>query len=167
MHGTCMRRERPKIYAILSHMAQAWLRLANQKHDPGASLKDEQPGESPRNSARRNRNNNSTALRGGPEARTNRSPNRSIGFTVCPIRARIRRLVIGKGERTGRCRNLIFSVSSLTRPLCCLCFGRPLFVSCSLGQCTRFIGTCPQCRASATITQLHQLRKHSMRQVVR
>jgi hypothetical protein len=27
---------------------QAWLRLANQKHDPGATLKDEQPGESPR-----------------------------------------------------------------------------------------------------------------------
>jgi hypothetical protein len=37
-----------KTKAILSHMAQVWLRLANQKHDPGATLKDEQPGESPR-----------------------------------------------------------------------------------------------------------------------
>ena len=33
-----------KTRTILSHMAQVWLRLADQKNDPGATLKDEQPG---------------------------------------------------------------------------------------------------------------------------
>ena len=36
-----------KTKAILSHMAQVWLRLADQKNDPSATLKDDQPGESP------------------------------------------------------------------------------------------------------------------------
>jgi hypothetical protein len=36
-----------KTKAILSHMAQAWLRLADQKNDLGATLKYEQPGELP------------------------------------------------------------------------------------------------------------------------
>jgi hypothetical protein len=36
-----------KAGTILSHMAQVWLRLADQKNDPSATLKDDQPGESP------------------------------------------------------------------------------------------------------------------------
>jgi hypothetical protein len=38
----------------------------------------------------------------------------------------------------------------------CLWLGGLFFVSCSLGNCTIFIGTCSQRRVSAAITQLHQ-----------
>jgi hypothetical protein len=36
-----------KTKVILFHMAQVWLRLTQLKDDPGATSKDEQPGQSP------------------------------------------------------------------------------------------------------------------------
>jgi hypothetical protein len=48
MHGTFAIANDQKTKAILFHMAQVWLRLAQLKDDPGATSKDEQPGQSPR-----------------------------------------------------------------------------------------------------------------------
>jgi hypothetical protein len=51
-----------KAGTILSHMAQVWLRLADQKNDPAQNRRV--------NSARRNRNNNGAALPDGSKATT-------------------------------------------------------------------------------------------------